>query len=185
MGLGPSLDVTCYQFAGYSKAYFCRSTYTKFSEPVGTFQFRVGCFDPRTDFVPVFPFAGLLLRIHLIPQPNFGSDLQAEIPDGVTGMATAFAMIGSSHRTLIEHFAASANVSIENRMERTTRRVIATEDAVIDWAMAHRALGYKTLFVKQIDRGIVDLVVNQFLFSDLQGRGHRENSPAPIVALDG
>ena len=88
------------------------------------------------------------MGVHLIPQPDFGSDLQTEVSDCLTGTATAFAMIGSSHWTLIEHFADSASISIENRMQRTTRRVIATENAVIDWAMAHRALGYKTLFVK-------------------------------------
>ena len=145
MGLGPSLYIACYHFAGNCKTNFWCSAYTKLAEPMESFQFRVGGFNPRTDFIPVFPFSSLLIGIHLIPQSKFGGDLQAKITDCVARFAASTAMIESSHWTLIEHFTGSANVSIENRMQRMARFVIATEDAVVYRAMTHGAIGCKTL----------------------------------------
>ena len=97
MGFGPSLYIACYHFTGHRKAHFGCSAYTKFAEPIGSFQFGVGCFYSRTDFITVFPFRSLLIGIHLIPQTNPGGDLQAKITDCVARLAASTAMIGSSH----------------------------------------------------------------------------------------
>src|SRR5271157_5251032 len=104
MGLGPSLDIAGYHFTGYRKTDLCCAAHTKFSESMRSFQFRIRCFDPGTNLIPVLPFFRLLNGIHLIPQTDFGGDLQAKIPDGVTRRAAAITMIGSSHWTMIEHF---------------------------------------------------------------------------------
>ena len=145
MGLGPSLYITCYDFTGYSKTNFCCSAYTKFAEPMGSFQFGVGCFNSRTDFITLFPFRSLLIGIHLIAQTNLGGDLQTKITGRVARVAAATAMIGSPHWAVIEHFERSTNVSIENRMQRAARFITATEYAMTYRAVTHGAFGRKTL----------------------------------------
>jgi hypothetical protein len=112
---------------------------------MGSFQFRVGCFNSRTDFVTLFPFISLLIGIHLIPQTNLGAGVQTKITHRVARFAATTAMIGCPHGALIEHFARSTNVSIENRMQRTARFVIPTEYAMIYRAMTHGAFDRKTL----------------------------------------
>ena len=79
MGGHPSPDVAGDHFAGYRKADFYCPTHTKLADPVASLQLRVGRFDPRADFVSVFPLRRLLVGIHLVPQPDLGSDLQAEV----------------------------------------------------------------------------------------------------------
>jgi len=57
-------------------------------------------------------------------------------------------MIGSSHRTLIEHRTGPTGVSVEDGVEGTTGSVIATEFTMVYRFMAHRAVSYKTIRVK-------------------------------------
>jgi pentose-5-phosphate-3-epimerase len=90
-----------------------------------TLQFRIRSLNPGTNLISLLPFLRLLQGIHLIPKPDFGSDLQAEIPDGVSRVAAAMTMIRSAHGTLIEHFTGPANAPAKHRMERTARGVIA------------------------------------------------------------
>jgi hypothetical protein len=90
-----------------------------------TLQFRIRSLNPGTNLISLLPFLRLLQDIHLIPKPDFGSDLQAEIPDGVSRVAAAMTMIRSAHGTLIEHFTGPANAPAKHRMERTARGVIA------------------------------------------------------------
>ena len=90
-----------------------------------SFQLGVSCLDPGTNPVPVPPFGCLLEGIHVIPEAYLGSDLQAKIPDRITGRTAFGAVIGSAHRTCIKLHTGPAYVSIEDRMEGTTSRVVA------------------------------------------------------------
>ena len=84
----------------------------------------------------------------MITQADLGRDLQPKIPDGVTGLAAFRAMVGSPHRTLLEHGTGATEVAIEDRMERPARRVIAAEYPMIYGATPHRTVGHQTLCVK-------------------------------------
>lgn len=57
-------------------------------------------------------------------------------------------MVGSSHRTLIEHCAGPTGIAIEGGMEGTTGRVVGAQDAMIYGAFAHGTTGDMTFFVK-------------------------------------
>ena len=83
----------------------------------------------------------------MIPQANLGSDLQTEVPTGITGLAAFRAMVGSPYRTLIEHRARPTPVTIEDRMERTARQVVAAQHTMVYRLVAHRTLGHYTFFV--------------------------------------
>ena len=117
LGSGPSLYVAGDYLACHGKAYFCHPAHTKSADAVRSFQFRVRCLDPCTDLVPVLPCGCLLEGIHMIPQANLGGDLQTKIPDRITGLAASSAMVGSPHRTVIEHRTGPTKVTIEDRME--------------------------------------------------------------------
>ena len=125
MGLGPSLYVAGDYLTCHGKAYLCYPTHPESAYSVCSFQFGVRCLDPCTDLVPVLPFGCLLEGIHMIPQANLGGDLQTKIPDRITGLAAFIAMVGSPHRTAIEHRAGPADVAVEDRMEGTTGSVVA------------------------------------------------------------
>jgi hypothetical protein len=112
---------------------------------VRSFQFGVRCFDPCADLVPVLPFGGLLKDIHVIAQPNLGSDLQTKIPDGSAGLTAFRAMVGSPYGTVIEHRARPTYVTSKDRMERTAGRVVAAEHPMVDWLVAAGILGHKTV----------------------------------------
>ena len=105
MGSHPSLYVACDYFAGYRKADFCRSAYTKFANRIRPLQFGVGCFDLRADSISLFPFGRLLVGVHLIAQPDLGSDLQTKVTDRVARLAASIPMIRSSHRAFVQHLA--------------------------------------------------------------------------------
>jgi hypothetical protein len=57
-------------------------------------------------------------------------------------------MVGSPHRTLIEHGTGSTGVTFKDRMKRTTGAVIGAEHAMVDRCMTHGALGHMSLRVK-------------------------------------
>jgi hypothetical protein len=148
MGLGPSLYVTGNHLTCHDKTDFCRSTHTKPADSVRSFQFGVRCFNPCPDLVPVFPFTRLLNNIHMIPQTKLGDDLQTKVTDGVTGLTASGAMVGSTHRTVVEHRTRPAGVSVKDGMEGTAGGVVAAEHAMVDRAMSHGTFGHKTLSVK-------------------------------------
>jgi hypothetical protein len=143
-GLGPSLYVAGDYLTGHDKAYFYCPTHTKLADAMRSFQFGVRCFDACTDLVPIPPCSCLLQGIHVIPQADLGSDLQTEIPDGVTGLAAFSTMVGGPCRTAIEHRARPTQVTVEDRMERATRCVVGAQYAMVYRAMAHRASSRKT-----------------------------------------
>jgi hypothetical protein len=84
----------------------------------------------------------------VIPEANLGSDLQAKIPDRVTGPAAFIAVVGSAHRTGIKLHTGPAYVSIEDRMEGTAGSVVAAQYAMVCGFMALRALSHQTLSIK-------------------------------------
>ncbi len=103
MGSCPSPDVAGDHFAGNRKTNSHRSTHTELADPVASLQLRVGRFDPRADFVSVFPLRRLLVGIHLVPQPDLGSDLQTEVADRFARLAARIAMVGGSNRAFVQH----------------------------------------------------------------------------------
>jgi hypothetical protein len=84
----------------------------------------------------------------MIPQANLGSDLQTEVPTGITGLAASIAMVGSPYRTVIEHRTGPTEVTIEDRMERPACRVVAAQHAMVYRLVSPGALGHDTFFVK-------------------------------------
>ena len=148
MGLGPSLYVAGDYLTCHGKAYLCQPTHPESSDAVRSFQFGVRCLDPCADLVPVLPFSCLLKGVHLIPQTKLASDLQTKITDRIPGLAAFIAMVGSSHRTSIEHRACPTQVAIKDRMEGATGSVVAAEYAVVYGAMAHGAVSHTTVCVK-------------------------------------
>ena len=148
MGLGPSLYVAGHQLTRHRKAYLCYSTHTESTDPMCSFQFRVRCLDPCTDFIPVLPFGCLLEDIHLIPQTKLASDLQTKITNRIPGLTAFIAMVGSSHRTSIEHRACPTQVAIKDRMEGTTGSVVAAEYPMVYRTMSHGAVHHTTVCVK-------------------------------------
>jgi len=83
--------------------------------------------------------------VHLIPQTEFGGDLQTKVPNCVARLTALIAMVGGAHRTLIEHCARSTESSVEDRMEGTARRVVAAQRAMVYRGTAHGTLSRKTL----------------------------------------
>ena len=84
----------------------------------------------------------------MVPQADLRGDLQTKIPDGVTGLAASTTMVGSPHGTVIEHRTGPAEVAIEDRVERTTGRVVAAQYAMVDRFVSLRALGHQTFSIK-------------------------------------
>ena len=83
----------------------------------------------------------------MIPEANLGSDLQAKIPDRVTGLAASITVVGSAHRAVVKLRTGSAYISIEDRMEGMMGSVVA-EHTMINGCVPHRALSDKTLRVE-------------------------------------
>src|SRR5208283_5539212 len=148
MGLGPSLYVAGDQFTCHGKAYFHQPAHPKSADSVRSFQFGVRCFDPCADLIPVLPFSCLLDDVHPIPQAKLAGDLQTKVPGGITGLAASIAMVGSPHRTLVEHRARSTGVSVEDRMEGTAGAVVAAQYAMVCGTMAHGTCSYQTFRVE-------------------------------------
>lgn len=148
MGLGPPLYVAGDQLACHGEAYFCQPVHPKSADSVRSFQFGVCCFDPCADLIPVLPFSCLLDGVHPIPQAKLGGDLQTKIPDRVTGIAAFQTMVGSPHRTSIEHRARSTEVSVKDRMERTAGAVVTAQYAMVFGTMAHGTCSYQTFRVE-------------------------------------
>jgi hypothetical protein len=49
----------------------------------------------------------------MIPQAKLGADLKTEVTDGITSLTAFGAMVGSPHRTQIEHCTRSAGNAVE------------------------------------------------------------------------
>ncbi len=139
MGLAPSLHIAGHQFTGHGKEDFSHSADTELADTIRSLQLGIGRLDSSSDFITRFPLRRLLIGIHLISQPQRSRDLQPEIANGVSCLAAALAMVGCTHRAFVQHRTRATGIAVKDGMERAVGLVIATEDAMIDWTVSHRA----------------------------------------------